>query len=178
MIIGLTGPARSGKDTIANYLVKEYGFKHFDFYRDVFLKEMKRRKLEPTKQNASKLGDELRKERGRGVMAELLYSKIDAEDAVITGIRSPEEVEFFRSKTPKFYLILVEASPEKRFERRDSTEPSTYSEFLARDERDFKHKGMEAVFLMADYAIENDGTMEELHAKVDEVMDSIAGEKK
>ena len=30
-IIGLAGRARSGKDTIANYLVKNYGFKQFAF---------------------------------------------------------------------------------------------------------------------------------------------------
>jgi len=177
MIIGLTGSARSGKDTVANYLVKDYGFKHFDFYRDVLLKEMKKRKLEPTKQNASKLGDELRKEKGRGVMAELLFPKIDAEDAVITGIRSPEEVELFRSKTPKFHLIMIEAPAETRYERRDETEEGSYKEFLTRDERDFKNKGMEAVFLMADYAIENDGTVEELHEKVDGVMGQIVEEK-
>ena len=177
MIIGLTGPARSGKDTVASYLVKEYGFKHFDFYRDVFLLELKKRKLNPTKQNASKLGDELRKERGMGVMAELLFPKIDVEDTVITGIRSPEEVEFFRSKSTRFYLILLEAPSEKRYERRDATEHGTFEEFLTRDERDFKNKGMGAVFLMADYAIENSGTLEELHGKIDGVMERIAEEK-
>jgi hypothetical protein len=30
-IIGLAGRARSGKDTVANYLVKQYGFKQFAF---------------------------------------------------------------------------------------------------------------------------------------------------
>ncbi len=178
MIIGLTGPARSGKDTVAGYLASNYGFKHFDFYRDVLVREMKRRELEPTKQNASKLGDELRNERGEGVMAELLFPKIDAKDVVITGIRSPAEVRLFRSKSQKFFLILVEASPEKRFERRDPTEPGTYSEFIARDERDFKNKGMAAVFKMADYAINNDGAIGELHENVDRIMKGIAGGRK
>lgn len=31
MIIGCSGVARSGKDTVANYLVKEYGFKRAAF---------------------------------------------------------------------------------------------------------------------------------------------------
>lgn len=174
MIIGLTGPARSGKDTVAQYLVSEYGFKHFDFYRDVFLAEMKKRKLEPTKQNASKLGDTLREEGGRGVMAKLLFPQIDVEDAVITGVRSPEEVEFFRSKTAKFQLIMIEAPVETRYDRRDQTEQGSFEEFQTRDERDLKNKGMESVFLMADHAITNDGTVEELHEKIDEIMEGLS----
>ena len=174
MIIGLTGPARSGKDTLAGYLVKEYGFKHFDFYRDVFMEEMKKKKLKPTKQNASKLGDELRKKGGRGVMADLLLPKIDVEDAVITGFRSPEEVQLFRSKTAKFHLIMINAPKETRYKRKDTTEKGTFEEFLTRDERDFKNKGMERVFRMADKTIENDGTIEELHMKVNGIMGEIA----
>lgn len=175
MIIGLTGPARSGKDTVADYLVNRYGFKHFDFYRDVFLEELKARGFEPTKRNASELGDKLRQERGMGVMAELLFPKMGTGNIVITGIRSPAEVEFFRTKGKDFYLILMQAPPEKRYDRRDSTEQGTFREFLTRDERDFKNKGMEQVFRMADQTIENGGTIGELHEKVEGVMAHILG---
>jgi dephospho-CoA kinase len=177
MMIGLTGPARSGKDTVAHYLVSEYRFKHFDFYGDVLLKELAKKKLKPTKDNASKVGDTLRAKKGRGVMAEMLFPKIDAEDAVITGFRSPEEVEFFRKKTTKFFLIMVEAPKETRFGRRDSSDKAKKEAFFERDERDLQNKGMESVFLMANHVVQNDGTLKALKERVDVVMDEIAGDK-
>jgi len=178
MIIGLTGPARSGKDTVAQYLVSDYGFKHFDFYRDVFLDELKKKKMQPTKDNASKLGDELRAKGGRGVMAQLLFPKIDVEDAVVTGFRSPEEIEFFRSKTTKFFLIMLEAPADTRYGRRNESDPQSKDDFLGRDERDLQNKGMEAVFLMADFVIQNDVGVEELNSHIDEIMEEIISEGK
>ena len=173
MIIGLTGPARSGKDTVAKYLVEEYEFKHFDFYHDVLLAEMKSRGMEPTKDNASIIGDEIRKGKGRGVMAELLFPKIDAEDVVVTGFRSPEEVEFFRSKTAQFFLVMASAQRDLRYERRDERDPQDKDDFFGRDERDLRNKGMETVFMMADYMIDNNGTMEELKERIDEIMEDV-----
>ena len=178
MIIGLTGPARSGKDTVAQYLVSDYGFKHFDFYRDVFLDELKKNKMQPTKDNASKLGDELRAKGGRGVMAQLLFPKIDVEDAVVTGFRSPEEVEFFRSKTTKFFLIMLEAPADTRYERRNESDPQSRDDFFGRDERDLRNKGMEAVFLVADFVIQNEATVEALNKNIDEVMEEIISKTK
>ncbi|MFC2174629.1 AAA family ATPase [archaeon] len=175
MIIGLTGPARSGKDTVAHYLMKEYGFKQFDFYHDVFLKELEKRGLEPTKDNASKLGDELRKEGGMGVMAKLLFPLIDAEDVVITGFRSPDEVEFFRGKTSHFFLLMTSAPREVRYTRRDDSDPQDKEGFFGRDERDLKNKGMETVFMMADYMLDNNGSIEGLHERIDEIMEEIQG---
>lgn len=172
MIIGLTGPARCGKDTVAQHLVESYEFKHFDFYRDVLVKELEKRGLEPTKMNASKLGDELRKKHGQEVMAKLLLEKVDAPRIVVTGVRSPAEVEYFRVKTPSFHLALVTAPPEVRFARRKEYDPQTLEEFLARDENDRK-KGMFEVFEMADVSFDNDGGVGELLAKVDEWVQGV-----
>lgn len=178
MIIGITGLARSGKDTVAKYLVEEYGFKHYDFYRDVFLEEMKKRKMEPTKDNASKLGDELRNEHGMGVMAKLLFEKVNAEDIVITGIRSPQEVDYFRGKSSQFVLIMLEAPLEQRYSRRNESDPQSLEDFKQRDERDLANKGMESVFLMADYTLENDKEIEDLYDEVDNIMEEIQQHRK
>ena len=44
MIIGITGTLGAGKGTIASYLVKEKGFKHFSV-REFLNKELQKRKL-------------------------------------------------------------------------------------------------------------------------------------
>ena len=172
MIIGLTGPSRSGKDTVAKLLVDKYSFIHYDFYHDVLIKELESRGMEVTKMNASIVGDELRKEYGMGVMAELLLKKAVAPHIVVTGVRSVAEVEYFREKTDKFYLVLIKASPELRFKRRLDTDPDNMDGFLAREQNDRK-KGMYEVFAMADVSFENEGTIEELHTKVDEWLKGV-----
>jgi len=176
VIIGLTGKARSGKDTIAKYLCEHYGFKHYDFYKDVLVPELEKRGLEPTKMNASLVGNEMRKEEGMDIMAKRLLKKIDVPDAVVTGFRSPEEVEYFKEHTHDFTLVFVDAEPEVRFSRRSPLDPQTKEEFFKRDEMDEKGKNMEAVFLMADNVIDNNGTLDELYEKVEELLDEIVGE--
>ena len=76
MIVGLTGLARAGKDTIAKYLVEKYNFKHLDFARDALFAEADKRGIEKDKMSLSILGDELRQEGGRAVLAKIINSKI------------------------------------------------------------------------------------------------------
>jgi dephospho-CoA kinase len=175
MIIGLTGPIRSGKDTVAKYLVEKYRFKHLDFYADVIVEQLKKAKKQVTKANASKLGDSLRKKHGRGVMAKLLIEKIDQPRVVVSGFRSPEEVEEFKKRAPDFHLILVDASEEVRFSRRGPKDPKGKTAFFKRDREDEK-KGVQEVFLMADHVVENNGTAAEVREKVDRVMAEITSE--
>ena len=176
MIIGLTGPAQAGKDTVADYIVENYGFKKVSF-SDILDEELKKRGLEITKMNRSKLGDDLRKKGGMGVLAEILLKRIDSPDVVIPNFRSPEEVVYIRSKTSGFHLILIETDAKKRYERRSNIDPDNFEEFVARDERDFKNKGMESVFIMADHSLHNDGNLEELHEQIDAAMKDLTGGK-
>lgn len=165
-LIGLTGFARSGKDTVASYLVKNYGFKAFAF-SDIIIEHLKKMNREVTKENMSLLGDELRKEFGNDVMAQFLWERVKNFDKiVITGFRSPAEVAFFKAKT-RCILIYVEADAEIRFRRRTAEDPETKKAFFERDERDKKNKGLDVVIDEADYTLENNGTKEELYRRVD-----------
>jgi len=60
MIIGITGTLGAGKGTIASYLVKEKGFKHFSV-REFLNKELQKRKLRLNRDNLVLVGNELRK---------------------------------------------------------------------------------------------------------------------
>lgn len=178
MILGVTGPARSGKNAVGEYLQKEYLFKLLNFSEDVFDPLMKERGIKITKMNRAKFGDDFRKEKGRAIFAELILEKIDSPLTVITGFRSPEEVELLRSKTAEFHLILVDTKPDTRFERRSDIDPKEETEFFERDKMDEK-KGTEEVFLMADQYIENNGDFDKLHEKIDRIMDDLlAGDDK
>ena len=177
MIIGLTGLARSGKDTIAKYLEEKYGFKHLDFARDALFAEADKRGIEKDKISLSILGDELRQEQGRAVLAKIINSKIkEDENYVITGFRSPEEVDLIRNEHLNFVLIEVSASHTIRFKRRNEKDPDDEELFNARDKRDIHNKGLGDVLKMADYKILNESTFEELYSLIDDLMEKIKKE--
>lgn len=170
IVLAITGLARSGKDTAAKYISEKYGFKWFDFSRDVLLDELKRRKQPLTKENMSSLGDELRKKYGQDALAQKLAEKIKksgASKVVASGVRSPEEAECLKKNAERFVLVKIAADTKKRIKR------SGNAKLMARDEQDIKGKGMSKVLEMADINIENNGTVEELYQKIDKFMASV-----
>jgi dephospho-CoA kinase len=180
LIIGITGLGRSGKNTVAEYLSKSYGFRHLDFNIDVIQEELKKRGMDATRENSSVLGDEMREKEGMVVMAKRIMMKMggfkEGESFVLTGFRSPEEVDYIRNEAPgEFWLILIKADPTVRYERRDDPE-QTEEGFFARDERDIQNKGMAKVFDLADHTINNNSSLENLYKEVDDLISRLEKE--
>ena len=90
MIIGVTGSYASGKDSVAEYLIKK-GFQHFSL-SDEIRKELKKRKIKETRQNLIKLGNELRKKHGNEILAKRIIELISKNNknlnkiAIISGV--------------------------------------------------------------------------------------------
>lgn len=163
----ITGLARSGKDTVANML-KEKDYAVFVF-SDCLFDEVRKRNLELTKMNMSQVGDELRKERGMDVVAQLVFDKAknaNSEKAVFVGARSLEEVEYLKKNLEKCILVRVVAESDRRFDRKNSQDAQNRDEFFARDERDVKNKGLGKVIESADEEIENNSDFEALKKDV------------
>ena len=68
MIIGLTGANASGKGEAASYLKS----KSFEYYSlsDILREKAGARKIEPSRENLIKLGNELREKNGSSVLAD------------------------------------------------------------------------------------------------------------
>ncbi len=174
LVIGLTGYHRSGKDTVAKYLKKEYGFEVLTF-SDILKQRLKEKGEEATKMNMSLEGEELRKEKGNAAIAKELMKIVEEKglkEIVLNGFISPEEVDYIRNRVMNFYLVEVQAAPRTRFERRSSEEPDNEEEFFRRDERD-KRKGFEKVMQMDDYIVRNNSTIKDLHLEIDYIMADI-----
>ncbi|MEI6731768.1 MAG: nucleoside monophosphate kinase [archaeon] len=185
MIVGLVGGMGSGKGTVANILVKEYGFIKLVF-SDVLREELEKDGKEFTRQNLQDLGDELREKHGRGALAKVLLNKVKpGQNYVIDGFRNPGEVLEFR-KRDEFFFIGVDSTMENRFKRvntrteKDSV--STFEEFVKFDQRDFgkgeKESGLRIAdcYSMKDKEISNDGSMEELRIRIEKLLKEIKGE--
>ena len=175
MIIGITGLARSGKDTTADYLTKKFVMTHLDFARDALFAEADKRKTPKDKMSLSVLGDELRKESGRGVLAKIIASKMEeGKDYVVTGFRSPEEVDIIRNSfVDDFFLVEISAEKLTRYGRKKADDPQSMNEFFERDTRDIHNKGLGDVLKMCDEKIENNGSLDELYLKLDETMKKL-----
>ncbi|MFC1614193.1 AAA family ATPase [Gemmatimonadota bacterium] len=177
MVIGLTSRNAAGKDEVANYLVERRGFSYFSL-SDILRDELARRDLPISRENLIETGNSLRKKRGPGVLAELALETLKNEEkAVVVSIRNPGEVEVLRRKQD-FILVGVDAPLELRFERARARgrpeDPSSLEKFVAQERAELAgsahQQQLDACFAMSDRVLVNDGSLEDLYRKVEELL--------
>ncbi len=176
MIIGLVGTFASGKDTVAEYLEAKKGFEHYstgDLIRE-YIKEHNAGGLD--RKNLQDVGNELRAKYGSGFLVELAIKR-GKPPLAISGIRSTGEAQAVYDAGG--FLIAFDAPLERRYawtkSRGRIDDAMTEAEFAAQEGREISsddpnHQNITAVIAMASYDIANDGTLDELFAKVDEVL--------
>lgn len=181
MIIGLTGSYCSGKDTVADYIVKNNGFKHFSLSDEIRLL-MKEQGIEPTRENLIKFGTQLRQDNGNGVLAKSVMKKFeDGKDYCITSIRHSEEVKTFKT-IKNFVLINVDAPQKIRFDRMQQRkrpgDPTTLEKFIELEQKESQSSGSgQQVALcckMADLVFVNDtNDINLLYSKIDNLLKDL-----
>jgi len=114
-------------------------------------------------------------------VGEELYKRaaIAGGNAVLESIRTEGEVQALRAKGD-FILLAIDADVRDRYERivkrGTGTDNVSFEEFKAQEDREMhstdptKQNGARCIEL-ADYKIENNGTLEELRAQVDKVLE-------
>lgn len=177
MIIGFTGSLGSGKDTAADYLKKK-GFAYYSL-SDILREECHKRNLEKNRDNLIKIGNELRTKFGPDFLSKRILERIEkdkVDKAVIVSLRNPKEVEIFK-KRGDFILLNIAAPLTIRFERirkragdRDkvSFEKFKVQEDMEMISQDPNRQQLRAVMEMADYIIDNAGSLEDLYAQIEE----------
>lgn len=179
--IGIVGQIAAGKEVLAEYLIKKYGFTTFSL-STVLHKELEKRGVkEFTRKTLQDIGDELRRTVGDHVLAQKTIEILKGEkrSVVITGIRNPAEVKYFK-KIPGFVLIAVKAKRLIRFKRVLSRgkpwDPKTYKAFYKVDRRDYGigqgRSGQQVgkCIKMADYIITNNTDKNIFYKKIHQLM--------
>ena len=183
MIIAITGTLGSGKGTVVDYLVNRYGFTHYSGPAFIRL-EVARRGLPDNRDSMHIVGNALRAEHSPGYIVDQLYEKAiaDGGSAVIESIRSIGEVTSLKSKSNPVFMLAIDADPTIRYERvlqRKSYKDSvSFEKFVADEAREMNDpdpNGMNisGCIKLADAIIINDGTIEELHDKIEKLMNSF-----
>ena len=179
LIIGLVGEISSGKGAINKYLEKNYNAKTFRF--STILRDVLDRIYFPnSRQNMQLLSTVLRKNFGENVLSKVMVNDVKkAKKNIISidGIRRQADIECLK-KIKGFILIQVQTSPKTRYKRlidRNENKGDTnksYEEFLA-DSKKEADADIPKVMKTADYAINNDGTLENLHNQIDKIVKNI-----
>lgn len=143
---------------------------------DVIREEMVKRNIPLTSENMREFMIDLRKKEGMNIVARKCILKIEnssSEIIIIDGLRNIEEVEYFKNHLPSFKIIAVNASPETRYKRllARKREDDSVDVKLLKD-RDAKELsvGIGKVIEIADYILENEGTVEQLQEKFKKII--------
>lgn len=182
MIIGITGSDGSGKGTVVDYLVKEKGFSHYHA-RTLLIEEIERRGLPVDRNHMRLVANELRAKHGNDYLVQFFLAKAEQEkdkNIIIDSLRAFEEAKTLKENNG--LLLSVDAPVEIRYKRvqnrRSESDKVTYEEFVTHEElerNDPDPHGMQKakVMEMADYTILNEGTLEELHENIENVLAQI-----
>lgn len=173
-LIGLTGTNGAGKGEAAAYLMSK-GYAYFSL-SDVIRDKLKEDGFEAGRDNLIRKGNELRRKGGSDILARIVMDKA-AGKAVIDSIRNPKEVAILKTR-PGFILLAVDAPAALRFERvrkRGRNESALTLEDFVRKEAEENSadpgaQQLRACMAMADRTIINDGTLEELRRKLEELL--------
>jgi dCMP deaminase len=182
MIIGITGRNASGKTEVSEFL-KSRGFAYYSL-SDEIREEIRRRGREITRSVLIEVGNDIRVKYGPGILAERILQKLDPnQNCVVDSIRNPSEVEALR-KRKDFILLAVHADPAIRFERsrqrgREGA-PQTLAQFLKEEEKELNSSDptsqqLMATHRLADVIVENNGSLEDLHAQVKDLLTRYLG---
>lgn len=181
MIIGVTGFFASGKDTCAAYLERK-GYQHVSL-SDIIRDELRERNMEITIPNLTKVGNELRREHGAGVLAERAIQRFEpSRDYVVTSIRHPDEVRTLQRNDRKFALIFTDAPMKQRFDRSQargrSGDNRSFEEFAAAEKRQMMGDDPDAQQLLAckelaDVVLNNDSTLEAFYQRIDDALSHL-----
>lgn len=180
--IGITGTLGAGKGTIVDYLVQHRGFVHYSV-RAFLIDEIKRRGMDVNRDSMTLVGNDLRAQHSPSWIVEQLYEQAAASgcNCIIESVRTPGEVDALRGK-PNFYLFAVDAEPRVRYERAvlrgSETDHIDYDTFLANEQREMDNadpnkQNLRYCIDQADYRFDNGGTIEQLNAQVEEVLQRI-----
>ena len=181
MLVGLTGRNASGKSTVVSWF-SEMGLASVSC-SDSLRTWLSDQGIEATRGALIEGGRELRRNGGAGVLAEMLLETLDGEDAVVDSIRTPAEVEALRSRGD-FFLIEVRADEESRWQRMTSRgrsgDPTEKETFLSQEAAEAKSKdeagqALDATASMADITVLNDGSIEDLEAKLGGIWSALQG---
>ena len=168
----------SGKSEAVKFLESKEYYKVY--FGGATLEEIKKRGLEVNEENEKKVREELRQKFGMGAYAQVNLEKIEkgisTGNVVIDGLYSWSEYKVLKEKFGENLNLIAIVAPKKLRQARLAdrpVRPLTKAEVESRDFNEIENLEKGGPIAIADYTIVNNGTLEELHQKIDEILSDI-----
>lgn len=179
MLIGLVGHPSSGKDTVAAYLVDTHGFTHVSSSDSVRFYIAEHQMGEANRDLMRAVSTTLREKHGADYLVRLALEN-EAPLLVVSGLRAIAEGEAIKKAGG---VILACTTPigvryKRAKERGRVGDEITFETFKSQEEAETSNPNPEAqnvsaVITMADYTINNTGTISDLHVKVNDIISGL-----
>jgi dephospho-CoA kinase len=175
-IIGITGTIGAGKGTIVDYLVNNYGFKHYSV-RNYLIEEATKQNLPLNRDTYVEIANKLRETHSPSYIIDELYKEASktGKDAIIESIRTEGEIDSLRNKG-NFALWAVDADPKIRYERivarQSETDKISFDTFLSNEQREMNaidptKQNLAACIRKADVVLLNSDDYEKLFEQIE-----------
>ncbi|MBU0486894.1 MAG: AAA family ATPase [Bacteroidetes bacterium] len=182
IVIGITGTLGAGKGTIVDFLLRSEGFAHYSV-RGYLVEEIIRRGMEPDRDKMVMVANELRAAHGSGYIIEQLYeqAKKTGTDCIIESIRAVGEIVSLQNRGD-FFLLAVDADQRIRYDRifarGSETDHIDFQTFVANEQREMtstdpNKQNLSACMKLANFTLQNNGSVEELEQNVKNIIDGI-----
>lgn len=179
IILGFVGQIASGKGTACQYLKERNGASVFRFstmLRDV----LNRLYLEQSRDNMQNLSLVLRNAFGNDLLAGVIAKDVSAatDDIIaIDGVRREPDIKYLK-EIPGFHLVKIEADQKIRWERitkrgENADDNKKTLEQFQHDEQREAELQIAEVAKLAEFAINNNGSLEHLHQQIEGILQKI-----
>lgn len=173
-IMGVSGLAGSGKSFVSELATKRGAI--IVSMGDIIREEAKKRG-----ESTGETAENLRKEHGQYIVAELTVKKIKklldeglTSSIVVEGIRSPHEVNLFKENFSDFIILSIFANQEIRFERikarKREDDATNFDEFKIREDRELNF-GIGDVVSLSDKIIINESDLDSYLVEIEKFLE-------
>jgi len=177
MIIGIAGTLGAGKGTVVEYL-KSKGFVHYST-SGMFKAILESQNHVANRESYTWLGDAFRTLGPAGPIAiQYAIAKENTNNVIIESIHDVPEAEFLQSKGAS--ILGLDVSLEVRYERistrgseKDNVSFEQFKKIAVHEEEGGGKHNIRDAISQADHTIMNDGTIEELHLKVEQWLQTL-----
>jgi dephospho-CoA kinase len=178
IIVAVVGMCGAGK-SVATEEFKKAGFEH-TYFGNVTFNEMKKRGLEINEQNERLVREELRKSGDLSIYAKLIEpeirEKLEKGNVVVESLYAWSEYKYLKEiYKERMKLLAIITDRQVRIDRlkNRTIRPLTAEETISRDYAQIEKLEQGGPIAHADHFILNNGSMEELQAKLKEYIKSL-----
>lgn len=172
-IIAVVGMCGSGKSVLCEYLEKKNYQKVY--FGGVTMDKLKEENILVTPDNEKMMRERLRSEYGMGAYAIILLPKIKEllynGDVVLDGLYSWDELMIIKKEIPELITISMICDKKLRYERLSKRviRPFNYEDAVKRDLTEIENIRKAGPIAYADYYIFNNGNVEDVYNRMDEI---------